>query len=238
MRGFTYLGLLIAIAIMSVTLAATGIVWHAANQREREKELLFIGMEFRRAIAAYYDAGPARDFPRRLEDMVRDPRYPDVRRYLRKVYVDPMTGGEWGLLRRPDGRIFGVYSQSERVPIKRAHFDPAPSSFKEAKTYADWKFAAGERPASAGAVGAAGVSPADATAGSGGPVAAVPPKKPALISPTGVDCGALAAADRAACESLYVQPDGGQPWFVCHASSPVRIAACMQDRPIPQLAKP
>jgi type II secretory pathway pseudopilin PulG len=94
MRGFGYIGLLILVAMMSVALAGAGEVWHTAQQREKEQELLFAGGQFRRAIAQYYanTPGKARHYPLQLEELLKDPRYPGVRRYLRKIYLDPMTG--------------------------------------------------------------------------------------------------------------------------------------------------
>jgi len=50
--GFTYIGVLMLVAISGIGLAGVGIVWHQDTQREREKELLFIGEEYRRRLAA------------------------------------------------------------------------------------------------------------------------------------------------------------------------------------------
>jgi len=56
--GFTYIGLLIVVAIMGVTLAAIGTFWHIAQQRAKEQQLLFIGNQFSRAISFYYQNSP------------------------------------------------------------------------------------------------------------------------------------------------------------------------------------
>ena len=53
--GFTYLGLMIAVAVLGVVLAGAGVVWRTSQQREREKELLYIGNEIESAIAGYFD---------------------------------------------------------------------------------------------------------------------------------------------------------------------------------------
>jgi hypothetical protein len=64
-----------------------------------------------------------------------------VQRYLRRIYVDPMTGSkEWGLVRAADGGIAGVHSLSEATPLKTANF-PAGNEDLAGKTrYADWRF--------------------------------------------------------------------------------------------------
>jgi hypothetical protein len=73
--------------------------------------------------------------------MLKDPRFPNTRRYLRKIYMDPLTGtNDWGLLKNPNGSIYGVYSLSEDATIKRDNFDLADVSFKGKSNYSEWKF--------------------------------------------------------------------------------------------------
>jgi type II secretory pathway pseudopilin PulG len=45
--GFTYVAVLILLAVLSAGLASVGTMWHTQAQREREEELLFIGEQFR-----------------------------------------------------------------------------------------------------------------------------------------------------------------------------------------------
>lgn len=142
--GFAYLGLLFAVAVAGVGLAAAGIVWHAAQQREKEAELLFVGNEFRRAIALYYYRSPGqiKEYPGKLEDLLEDPRFPGTQRYLRRIYRDPMTGStEWGLVPTPGGRIMGVHSLAKGAPMKIGGFADANKDFIGSKSYAEWQFA-------------------------------------------------------------------------------------------------
>lgn len=140
-RGFAYL---VVLGLVAATAGATTWlvpVWQTAAQRERERELLAIGGEFRNAIGSYVAAGIQRSYPRRLEDLLLDPRQPGIRRHLRRIYADPMTGSpRWGLVRAPDGGIAGVYSLSEARPFKQQGFEPADSAFAGARRYADWQF--------------------------------------------------------------------------------------------------
>lgn len=142
--GFTYLGLLFFIAVMGVALVAIAQVWHTHVRHEKEAELLFVGNQFRQAIGLYYERTPGgvKQFPKQFEDMMQDPRYPNVQRYLRKVYVDPMTGkAQWGLTRAPDGGIIGIHSLSEEAPLKVAGFLAADAAFADATSYRGWVFA-------------------------------------------------------------------------------------------------
>ena len=160
-RGFTYIGLLIFIAILGIGLAASGVVFHQQSQREKEKELLFAGDEIRHAIAQYYEKSPGgnKHFPQALEDLLLDQRYLAMQRYLRRVYRDPMIGSkEWELLRAPDGGIIGVHSSSKEKPLKMDNFPAGYEAFKDGESYVDWKFAYAvsvEAPAPAGTGGTA-----------------------------------------------------------------------------------
>ncbi|OGT00741.1 MAG: hypothetical protein A3F73_06205 [Gallionellales bacterium RIFCSPLOWO2_12_FULL_59_22] len=143
MGGFTYLTVLAIVTIMGITLAATGEVWHVALKREKERELLFVGDQFRRAINSYYAHTPVSGSSKlnRLEDLLQDPRYPTARRHLRKIYADPISGRpEWGVLKGASGEILGVHSLSEDEPMKKFNFSFADSNFEGKTRYADWVF--------------------------------------------------------------------------------------------------
>ncbi len=134
---------MLAVALTGGVLAAVGEMSSHASQREREAELLFIGNEFRRAIGAYYELAPggAKRYPQKLEDLLEDKRHPAVTRYLRRIYVDPMTAkAEWGVVEAPEGGIMGVFSLSGAAPVKTGGFDKADEAFAGAASYAEWKF--------------------------------------------------------------------------------------------------
>jgi type II secretory pathway pseudopilin PulG len=141
--GFTYLGILFAVAFIGVALAATATVNSTATLRSRERELLFIGHEFRDAISSYYRSGipGALMYPRSLEDLVEDRRGPVLRRHLRRIYADPITGAaDWELITLPDGSLIGIASNSRRVPLKTGNFLPIDEAFDGAVCYCDWRF--------------------------------------------------------------------------------------------------
>lgn len=141
--GFTYLSLLFFMAALAIGLAATAVSWQTVRQREKERELLFIGSEFRDAIALYYNRSPniVKEFPRDLNELLKDSRYPNVQRYLRRIYRDPMTGQpQWGTVKAPGGGIIGIYSLSKDAPRKKSGFPETQKIFGEAGSYADWKF--------------------------------------------------------------------------------------------------
>ena len=162
-HGFTYLGLLFAVVIASTALAAAGTLWSSSTKRDREAELLFVGDQFRDAIAAYHDktpAGQAPRFPATLDDLLDDKRWPTTRRHLRRVFVDPMTRSrDWGVIPGAGGGVMGVFSKSPEAPIKHAGFPKGDEQFAEARDYRDWKFAyVAASPASGAASGVAGAA--------------------------------------------------------------------------------
>lgn len=141
-RGFTYLGMLLIVALMGTGLVAFGELYSHAAQREKERELLFIGEQFRDAIGSYYNKSPgAKVYPKKLEDLLEDNRFPMPKRHLRRVYRDPMTGSqEWGLVEAPGGGFMGVHSLSEETPIKSGNFSVKAEEFEGAEHYTKWMF--------------------------------------------------------------------------------------------------
>lgn len=141
-EGFTFIGLLVVIAISGIALAGVGIVWHQEMQRAREKDLLFIGNAYRQAIGEYYESTPSglKQYPTTLKDLILDSRFPTVKRHLRKLYSDPFTNStEWGLEMQAD-KIIGVYSLSDLHVLKKSGFSTNDEALKLAKKYSDWKF--------------------------------------------------------------------------------------------------
>jgi type II secretory pathway pseudopilin PulG len=140
--GFTLLGLLFMLAVMGVGMAALGTIWHTAAQREKERDLLFIGNQYRQAIESFWNQSPGtRRLPKDFDELLSDPRFPNTVRHLRRAYRDPLTPeGKWGVVREADGGISGVYSLSAARPFKRAGFATGYAQFSEAETHRDWVF--------------------------------------------------------------------------------------------------
>ena len=160
--GFTYIGLLVLVALIGLMLSGAGEVARTAAQRERETELLFIGHQYRDAIGRYF-AHNGR-YPQSLDELIGST--PDDRlpvHYLRRLYRDPMTRTtDWVLVPAPATGIMGVASASTGAPLKHAGFDSVDLGFEDAQTYQDWVFrfdARGRRWPLAGPGAAPGVTP-------------------------------------------------------------------------------
>jgi len=144
-EGFTYIGILVFVAVIGLASAMTFEIASTATRRSSERELRGIGREFSAAFKDYYLSSPKGTpaFPHGLEDLLRDPRFPGLRRHLRRIYADPLTGrAEWGVVPAPGGGIMGIYSLAQGAPMGRpdntlkANLPPGTAK----GGYADWMF--------------------------------------------------------------------------------------------------
>jgi type II secretory pathway pseudopilin PulG len=175
-RGFTYLGLIILVAILGLV-GAAGLKMGSLLQRQAaEQELLDIGAQFSDALYSYAAATPPGQpqQPPTLAALLRDPRTPQLRRHLRKLFVDPITGrAEWGLLYQPGSNgIIGVHSLSQAAPLKVGNFEARFAGFDGKTHFSEWHFM----------VDARGQAP-QAAAASGMPEGDTPAIAPALPAP-------------------------------------------------------
>lgn len=114
--GFTYLGLLIAIAILGVGLSVVSEVWTRAADHQKRIQLEWVGLQYIQAIQSYYYAntGAVHLYPKTLEDLLEDRRYISIKRHIRTLYPNPLTGAmQWKLLSAPQGGIQGVAVEGE-----------------------------------------------------------------------------------------------------------------------------
>jgi type II secretory pathway pseudopilin PulG len=86
-QGFILVALLVGMAVAAVWLGAALPAWRQQAMREKETELIFRGEQYARAIVLYQKKNEGR-FPPSFDTLVSD-------RYLRKKYVDPVTGKEF-----------------------------------------------------------------------------------------------------------------------------------------------
>lgn len=218
-QGFTYIGLLMMIAISGIGLAAIGEAWHTAAQREKEQELLFIGEQFRQAIARYHQETPSpiKEYPPTLASLLTDKRGPTPVHYLRRMYIDPMTASQdWGLVKEQE-RIVGVYSRSKIVPFKQDNFNQSLEGFSGAKSYQDWRFVAMQKADGGGQANQRGLPQNDQNTPSPHPAESPPP--------VSVGAGGSANADKyAACGSTL---DAAQ--VACHAGCGALMSPACQS---------
>jgi type II secretory pathway pseudopilin PulG len=146
--GFTYLGLVILVTVIGLVGAATLKVDALLRRAQAEDDLLETGAAFSEALRTYAEATPKGQPPQppSLQELLKDPRFPGVRRHLRKIFIDPLTGkAEWGIVWADPGErrgVLAVYSLSKAKPLKVAHFDARFSGFENKQHVSEWKFVA------------------------------------------------------------------------------------------------
>jgi len=140
--GFTLLAVLLAAVVMGIAAQVAVFPWRTFVKREKEAELLDRGCAIKKALGRYYGGGPGGkvEYPETLKDLLKDPRYPNTRRYLRRLYRDPITGDDWSLIYDGNKRVKGVRSSSEDAPLKAVGFPEGLKHFEGKKKYTEWIF--------------------------------------------------------------------------------------------------
>lgn len=186
-HGFTYLGLIILVAIIGLVGAAGAKFGAILQRRAAEQALLDIGAQFSDALRSYADATPAGQptQPPSLKELLKDPRFPVIHRHLRKLFVDPVTGkAEWGVVYVANQvGVLSVYSLSNAKPIKQGNFDARFPDFDGKAHLSDWRFST----AGQGALQAAPLPPVSTPPAT--PPAANPPTAGAALAAPAPDAG-------------------------------------------------
>lgn len=111
--GFTYLWLLLFIAISSASVANLGELWQTQAQRAKEEDLEWRLQQFSAALDSYAKATPVgMPFqPLVLDELLEDSRSGSTLRHLRSLYLDPFTGKwDWLVTRGAGGAIISIKS--------------------------------------------------------------------------------------------------------------------------------
>jgi type II secretory pathway pseudopilin PulG len=108
--GYAMAALLTMIAVMSILLTAALPVWRHEMQREKEAELVFRGEQYVHAIQLFFSR--FRTYPPNVDVLVKQ-------KFLRKKYLDPVTGKEFrpiyvGQLQQPGQAPQGQPSQGQQ----------------------------------------------------------------------------------------------------------------------------
>lgn len=144
-RGFTYPLILLTVALLAIGASATNRVVSTIVKRETEVELIQRGYYFHQAIRSYYNASAIKGYPRSLDDLIRDPRFP-YKAHIRKIYAEPFAESgvepekQWNIVRNDQGEIVGVSSKSLKKPIKTDSFPRFLTVLGSGATYSEWQF--------------------------------------------------------------------------------------------------
>jgi len=144
--GFTYIAALVLVVVMGIMLGAIGQSVKVIMKREREKELIFRGLQYRDAIERWSKKNPKDllkgETIKYLEDKLVAGGGSASREYfLRKIYKDPIIGSDFVLVKdKSTQEIQGVRSTSSEEPFKQGNFPEVIKNFEGKKKYSDWEF--------------------------------------------------------------------------------------------------
>lgn len=108
--GFTLLMVVFMVAVLLITVAAAAPNLLTEGRREKEKEMVWRGEQYERAIRLYYQKFGK--YPTKIEDLTRET---NGVRFLRKAYTDPMNAedGSWRFIYvGPNGQLIGSVKQT------------------------------------------------------------------------------------------------------------------------------
>ena len=91
-QGYILLLLLLTVCIMTIMVATAVTTIKFQIRRDREEEMVHRGVQYTRAIRAYYRK--FNRFPAKIEDLENTNQL----RFLRKRYKDPITGKDFKIL--------------------------------------------------------------------------------------------------------------------------------------------
>ncbi|MCP5049947.1 MAG: hypothetical protein GY940_22460 [bacterium] len=149
--GYALLAAIIAVNIFAIFIFKAKAMWETEIQRDLEQELIFRGRQYVTAIEAFKKKNANANL-KTLEEL-------HEKKFLRKLYTDPMTeSGEWNLVMR-DGRagkkgLLVVPPEMIEQYITRATIIGVCSSspgdgfyqYRKKKKYFEWAFYLGEKP--------------------------------------------------------------------------------------------
>ncbi len=137
-RGFIMVAMLISLAVAAIWMTAALPSWRQQAIREKEAELIFRGEQYARAIYLYRTKNNGAQ-PQSIDQLVQQ-------RYLRKKYVDPITGKDFlplaSLAAPQGGRGGGGTSPTAAgiTGVRSTSNDESIKIYRNQSTYSQWDF--------------------------------------------------------------------------------------------------
>ena len=110
--GLAYLAVLFLVAAIALSMVVVTQNEDTKLKREKEQDWLYVGKQYERAIASYYQLSPngLKALPNNVDDLLTDKRFVAPVHHLRKAYLDPLTNQQWVQLLNEDNQLTGVVS--------------------------------------------------------------------------------------------------------------------------------
>ena len=136
-RGFIMVAMLISLAVAAIWMSAALPSWRQQAIREKEADLIFRGEQYARAIYLYSTKNNGA-LPQSVDQLVQQ-------RYLRKKYLDPITGKDFlpiaTLAAGQGGRGGGAPSAGAGISgVRSTSNDESIKIYRNQSTYSQWDF--------------------------------------------------------------------------------------------------
>ena len=94
--GFTYIAVLLAVALVALGLSSVARVWSQVAERQRQADWAWMERQYAKAIDSYLRSSPGSvaEFPKSVDELLLDSRHLGTKRHLRKAYQPVCRGGE------------------------------------------------------------------------------------------------------------------------------------------------
>lgn len=110
-QGYILIVLLLMVALVAIALGGAVTNYKKSIQRDREVEAIHRGVQYARAIKAYYKKFGR--YPNSIDQLVNTNNL----RFLRKKYSDPLSpDGKWRVLHQQDVKLFGTGGSTGLTP--------------------------------------------------------------------------------------------------------------------------
>jgi hypothetical protein len=143
-KGFAYMVMLFLLAIIGVSLGVVSQDSDTLLKREKELDWVFVGKQYQRAIASYYQQSPEgiKTLPHNLEELIEDKRFIKPKHHLRKNYGDPANFNQaWNLILNEQNQLTGVRSNSlQEILSTKIAKEFADNADQTPAKYSDVKF--------------------------------------------------------------------------------------------------
>lgn len=113
--GYSYLYFMVLTIFLSIFLSNSILIYSTFVKGERDRELIRISDSYCNALKSYFANSPngIYQYPEKIDFLLRDPRYKNITRYLRKLEVDPISRKNFILIKNDFNQIIDIKVNSD-----------------------------------------------------------------------------------------------------------------------------
>ncbi|MBJ8553300.1 hypothetical protein [Acinetobacter bereziniae] len=108
--GYSYLYFMVLTIFLSFFLSNSILIYSTFVKGERDRELIRISDSYCNALKSYFANSPngIYQYPEKIDFLLRDPRYKNITRYLRRLEVDPISRENFILVKNDFNQVIDI----------------------------------------------------------------------------------------------------------------------------------